>query len=104
MDEGEDIIKRIKEFKEKLSRDIKVDTLIFFGSRAIGKARKDSDVDLIVVYSIFKERKYARPKGLHKYWDVDFPVDFICYTPEEFEEKKKESSLVSMAIKEGIKI
>ncbi len=104
MGEGEDIIKNIREFKEKLSHNIKVDSIIFFGSRATGKAGKDSDVDLIVVSPIFKERKCARAKGLHKYWDADFPVDFICYAPEEFEEKKKEVSLVSMAIKEGVEI
>lgn len=104
MGERENIIKNIREFKENLSYNIKVNNLIFFGSRATGKFRKDSDVDLIVVSPVFKERKCARAKGLHKYWNVDLPVDFICYTPEEFEEKKKEVSLVSMAIKEGIEI
>ncbi|MDI6729982.1 MAG: nucleotidyltransferase domain-containing protein [Candidatus Altarchaeum sp.] len=80
----------MKEFKEKLSHDVKVDNIIFFGSRTIGKARKDSDMDLIVVSNMFKERKCAIAKGLNKCWKVDFPIDFICYTTEEFEEKKKE--------------
>jgi hypothetical protein len=31
-------------------------------------------------------------------------VDFICYTPEEFEKLKKEVSIVSEAFKEGIEI
>jgi hypothetical protein len=31
-------------------------------------------------------------------------VDFICYTPEEFEKLKKEVSIVSEALKEGIEI
>ncbi len=29
---------------------------------------------------------------------------FLCYTPEEFEEKRKEISIVRQAIKEGVVI
>jgi hypothetical protein len=34
----------------------------------------------------------------------DLSADFICYTPEEFEKLKKEVSIVSEALKEGIEI
>lgn len=37
-----------------MSYNIKVNNLIFFGSRATGKFRKDSDVDFIVVSPVFK--------------------------------------------------
>ena len=37
-------------------------------------------------------------------WPLDLPADFICYTPEEFEKLKKEVSIVSEALKEGIEI
>jgi len=35
---------------------------------------------------------------------MDYPVDFLCYTPEEFEEKRKEISIVRQALKEGVVI
>jgi hypothetical protein len=34
----------------------------------------------------------------------DYPVDFLCYTPEEFRKLSKQISLVKQAIKEGIEI
>jgi hypothetical protein len=37
-------------------------------------------------------------------WTMDYPVDFLCYTPEEFEEKRKEISIVRQALKEGVAI
>jgi hypothetical protein len=37
-------------------------------------------------------------------WTMDYPVDFLCYTPEEFEEKRSEISIVRHAINEGIAI
>ena len=41
---------------------------------------------------------------MYDYWNLDYPVDFLCYTPEEFEKKKKEISIVKEAVKEGIDI
>ncbi|MBI3412683.1 MAG: hypothetical protein HY051_01210 [Candidatus Aenigmarchaeota archaeon] len=56
-----------------------------------------------------QEKKFQdRYKGLWIKWHVVFkmgyPVDFICYTPEEFEREKKRVSIVSTALKEGIEI
>jgi len=33
-----------------------------------------------------------------------YPVDFLCYTPEEFEKLRKRISIVSVALKTGIEI
>jgi hypothetical protein len=45
-----------------------------------------------------------RPVVLYLEWTMDYPVDFFCYTPEEFEEKRKEISIVRHAIREGVVI
>jgi hypothetical protein len=37
-------------------------------------------------------------------WPKDYHADFLCYTSEEFEEKRKEISIVRHAIKEGVVI
>jgi hypothetical protein len=104
MGEKENLIKGIKEFKAALSREKKIEKIILFGSRARNTHKKESDVDLIIVSPSFRNVKYCRAAGLHKYWKLNYPVDFICYTPEEFERLKKTISIVSEAVREGVEI
>jgi len=41
---------------------------------------------------------------LHLAWDLGMPVDFLCYTPEEFAELSKRPSIVREALREGIPV
>lgn len=102
MGKREDLIGAISAFRKKLSKVIPVTEMIFFGSRATGKAGKESDVDLLVVSPAFRNVKSARGKELYDFWELDYPVDFLCYTPEEFEKQKRKISLVRAVLKEGI--
>lgn len=96
---------RLKLFKERVSMDLPIRKLILFGSRASGKVRKDSDVDLIVVSPKFKSMDFfKRGAKMYDYWDLRMPVDFLCYTPEEFKKLSKQITIVSEAIKTGIEI
>jgi len=105
MDGKQDIIKQLNSFKEKLNRKIAIDNMIFFGSIAKGKAKKWSDIDLVIVSKKFNNVKtYKRAKGFRDYWKLDYPVDFLCYTPEEFNRLKKQVTIVREAVKEGIVI
>jgi len=105
MGEREDLISNIQEFKKNLSDIIDLQELIIFGSSISGDYTKDSDVDLIIVSPSFRGKKfYKRALGFHRRWNIDLPVDFICFTPEEFEEKRKQVSIVSEALKEGVRI
>lgn len=80
--------------------------IILFGSRAKGKAKKDSDYDFILVSPHFKqwewEKRSARMYHLKK--DIPAAMDILCYTPEEFTEKKKQIGIVQEAVREGIEI
>ncbi|PIZ51742.1 hypothetical protein COY27_02620 [Candidatus Woesearchaeota archaeon CG_4_10_14_0_2_um_filter_33_13] len=98
--------RNLREFVQKVSSDIKITEMYLFGSRAWGKPRKDSDVDLLVVSSKFKKKqKLSRAPSLYLAWDLKYPVDFLCLTPEEFKEKQKiKWSLVNQIVKEGIKV
>ena len=49
MDRQKSLTKELALFKKRLSKKMPIDKMIFFGSRAIGKAKKYSDVDLIIV-------------------------------------------------------
>ena len=104
MDNKKDIIKKLREFKKNII-NIKVNKIIFFGSRVYGKFNKDSDIDLVIVSKNFEGKKFRyRSVGLYNYWNLDYPVDFLCYTPEEFNKLKKQITIVREAVMEGIEI
>ena len=99
------VVGKINKFKKRLLYSIQIDKMILFGSMAKRKGHKDSDIDLIIVSNKFKGKKsFKRSLGFYKYWDLDYPVDFLCYTPEEFNKLKKQITLVREAVKEGIEI
>jgi predicted nucleotidyltransferase len=97
------LIAELKDFIEKLSEDFNIQNIILFGSRATNKFRENSDVDLIIVSEDFKNMDFfERGAKMYEYWDVDLPVDFICYTPKEFNNLKKKISIVKEALSSGI--
>jgi len=96
-----EMIKEIEKFKKKIGAE----KIIIFGSYARGDANEHSDIDLILVSKKFKGKSFhSRFKGLWSKWSLDLPVDFIPFTPEEFNKLKKEVSIVSEALKEGIEV
>lgn len=105
MDRKTTLIKSLKSFKKKVDKDFKLKKVIFFGSRAKGVPHQYSDVDLILVSSKFKKLDFVeRGAKMYNYWDIHYPVDFLCYTPEEFNRLKKQTTIVQEAIKEGIEV
>ncbi len=79
--------------------------MILFGSRAKGKSKRWSDFDLIIVSEAFKKSKnLKRGVGFYDYWDLDYPVDFLCYTPEEFDRLKNQMTIVKEAVEKGVEI
>jgi len=98
-------IKFVREFKKKLIKRFLLNNLILFGSRATGKTHEWSDFDLIVVSPEFKGKiSFERGADLYNDWGYKYPVDFLCYTPEEFNKLKKGINIVSEAVREGIEI
>tara|TARA_Y100000310_G_scaffold345413_1_gene464718 strand:+ start:26698 stop:27015 length:318 start_codon:yes stop_codon:yes gene_type:complete len=96
---------QIKSFAKDLEKDFKIKKLILFGSRATGKAKKDSDIDLIIVSDDFKGMGFfERTSRMYKYWPFEIPVDFLCYTKKEFDKLKTRISVVKQAIDTGITI
>lgn len=99
------LVKSLRRFGQSLWPEYSLQAMYLFGSRATGKERKDSDVDLLLVSPVFRrQRRLRRAPPLYLRWDLDYPVDFICLTPEEFQRKKKEIGIVQEAVKAGIKI
>lgn len=99
------IKEKLKLFKDKVNENLNVKKMIFFGSRARGKTGKDVDIDLVIVSPEFKGLNFfKRGATMYNYWNLDYPVDFLCYTPEEFDKLKKQVTIVSQALKEGVEI
>jgi len=100
-EERTEIIGKLRKFIKKHT----VEKAIIFGSYARGEAKKDSDIDLILVSREFEGKSpLKRPVPFYLEWDLGYPVDIICYTPNEFNNLRKQVSIVSEALKEGIEI
>ena len=98
-------IRRLKKFKENLIRDYDIQKMILFGSRAKDSYKKYSDFDILLVSNNFDGvDKLKRSPALYLKWDLNYPVDFLCYTPAEFNKLKKQITIVREAVKEGIVI
>jgi len=105
MDGKRTIVGQLRKVKMNISKDFPVDRMIFFGSRASGKPHKWSDIDLIIVSSKFRSMDFIeRGAKMYNYWNLNYPVDFVCFTPEEFKERAGRASIVREAIKTGIEI
>lgn len=79
--------------------------VFLFGSRARGDFLLESDVDVLIISDGFKDIFWPRRLGLiSEMWDGFVVLEPLCYTPEEFEKKRKQLGVVSQAIKEGKRI
>jgi len=87
-----EIIKRL--FKKK---KLKLNKLVLFGSYALKKNTRNSDIDLIIVSRDFREKSYNQRvkimKGLNRSLvnTLNKPVDIIYYSDEEW---RKGNSLI----------
>jgi len=79
--------------------------VLAFGSRARGEALAESDLDLVVVSERFQGMPFLeRTSRLLADLDVPFPVDLLCYTPNEFRQKRRELGIVRAAVAEGVRL
>lgn len=96
----------LRQVWDEMERRYAPQHVILFGSRATGRARPDSDVDLILVSPCFAGRGIG--ERARDFWleirthDYGVSVDPLCYTPEEFEVMGTGIGMVAEAAKEGI--
>ncbi len=95
------LVKELHQFKQKTN----IEQLYLFGSRVTGKTHRWSDVDLIAISRQFRRKGLLeRAKPLYLSWNLKYPVDFLCYTPEEFNKFKRQISIVREAVEHGIEV
>jgi predicted nucleotidyltransferase len=78
--------KAIARLCKRIADQFSPERIILFGSRAYGRARRDSDVDLLVVmrYRGMSMRKAAE---IRNRVEPEFPVDLIVRSPRELEKR-----------------
>lgn len=99
------LMRDLQRFRRRISARYDIERMILFGSHARGEAHRYSDIDLIVVSRSFGRRNAVdRAYPLRLAWDLSYPVDLLCYTPEEFHSLARRGGLVREALKEGIEV
>ena len=98
--------KIILNFKKKILpyiiKDYNPKEIIIFGSRIKGTSTLNSDLDVIIVSQSFRNIPFIeRMALLLKKYEFPRHIDYICYTPEEFEKIRDNSSLIMDALEYG---
>jgi predicted nucleotidyltransferase len=87
---------------EKLKSDYRPEKIILFGSLAQGNVKEGSDIDLTIIKKTDK-RPLDRCLEVADITQPSVAVNFIVYTPEEFEKERKAGNffVVDEILKEG---
>lgn len=95
------IEKELKHFVDNAKDNIKLHSIILFGSRARGDNTNKSDVDLLIIGE-FQESFLRRPLILDQFNDTKYTLELFCYTPKEFHKMFKEGNVMILdALDEG---
>jgi predicted nucleotidyltransferase len=90
----------VEKIVQTIIEAIKPERVILFGSRASGKVRPDSDIDLLVVYS-GKKSKHDVQIEIHKLFrHPGFSMDVFVMTPEELESQKRIANTLAREVSE----
>ncbi|MFH1386255.1 MAG: nucleotidyltransferase domain-containing protein [bacterium] len=80
--------REVKEIADKIAAGIKPIKIILFGSRAVGKAGPDSDIDLCVIKDRVDDKGAELVRIHQAIRDVNVPTDILLFVPKDFEKRK----------------
>ena len=101
---SEEVLERVKRYKDRVVKELKPTSVILFGSFARGDINEGSDVDIMVIAD-FEEAFLDRIGlllGLND--DVKLPLEPIGYTPEEFARMREERNSFIIEALKGCKV
>lgn len=94
-----DIVSAIRE----LLTEIGAQKAILFGPWACGEQSEESDVDVVVIGDVFRGVWFPyRLLLIEQHWDLPYSIEPYPCTPEEFEQMKETSSVLPIAIRDGL--
>ncbi len=95
----------IDHFLQIIHHEYEPEKVLIFGSRARGDNLVDSDLDMFIVSQRFEGVNWLeRIREVSDLWDGFVLLEPLCYTPQEFEEKKNQIGIVNQAVEEGIEL
>ncbi|HOE95154.1 MAG TPA: nucleotidyltransferase domain-containing protein [Candidatus Sumerlaeota bacterium] len=75
----------VDQVAKRIAEAIRPRQIMLFGSRATGRARPDSDLDLLIVYSGGKSKQEVKRSIQRLFPARDFAMDLFVLTPNELE-------------------
>ncbi len=101
----EEVAAALRALVGRLRRTYQIERILLFGSRGRGDSIKSSDVDLVVVSPDFRGVNWReRIIAVSRLWKGPVRLEPLCYTPEEFQGRAKELSIVRLASEEGVRL
>ncbi|MBI3598205.1 MAG: nucleotidyltransferase domain-containing protein [Nitrospirae bacterium] len=90
----------VNKIVKEIARVVAPDRIILFGSRAQGSARKESDVDLLLVYSGTKSKREIKLTIYNLFPHPDFSIDLFVMSPEELNQQKGIANTLAREVSE----
>lgn len=101
----EEVATALRGLVKRLRRTYRIERILLFGSRGRGDALTTSDVDLVVVSPDFEGVNWRdRAIAVSRLWMGPVRLEVLCYTPEEFQKRATELSIVRRASEEGLRL
>ena len=93
----------IEKFKQQILpqivKEYRPKRILLFGSRIKRTSNKNSDLDVIIISDSFYNIPFiSRMSHILKKFKFTKHIDYLCYTPEEFERIKDKSSILIDAL------
>jgi predicted nucleotidyltransferase len=86
----------------KIAEAIQPEKIILFGSRAKGKGRPDSDIDLLIIKEAKQSKRELKLRIRRLFPRQNFSMDLFVLTPEEFQRQKSIANTIARAaMREG---
>lgn len=96
---------KVRRFVERVREKFGPEKIILFGSRVRGDWLKHSDYDFIIVSRKFEGTDFiGRAASVLRECEPEFGIDVLCYTPQEFEKKAGQITIVADALKHSIEL
>jgi len=98
-------LKLASKLKKKISKFLNIEEFILFGSRAGKSFNEKSDFDILIVSKDFEGISwYRRPIEIYLSWEENYPLEVLCYTPNEVIKGKERRGIISEAMNTGIEV
>lgn len=99
---NEEIVNVIRKYVEKISKHYKIEAIILFGSYAKGTYNENSDIDIAIISSDFKDIIEDGAKLIGLTWKIDTRIEPHPITKEDYD--KIVSPFVQEIVDTGVKV